>query len=67
MQNDGSRPRGIALLSREIAACREAANSGRYALIELDCRIWKNALDDCNGPDLLKDPCPIILPMPQRN
>jgi hypothetical protein len=58
---------GIALLSLDLTVCRQAATSGRYMLIELDCRIWKNDLDSRHGPDLLKDPCPLILPMPQRN
>lgn len=67
MPNNVSTPHGIALLSRDIAACREAAASGRYSLIELDFRIWKSDLDATDGPDLLKNPYQLVLSFEQRN
>ena len=50
----------VADLARDLWKCREEASSGQRLLIELDIRIWKLDLDARNGPDLLKNPTPVV-------
>lgn len=59
---------GIALLHLGLCQCRDAATSGGYSLLELAFRIWKADLDDAiDGPDLLKNPDTIDVPIWRHN